>query len=90
MGCRQGLLTRRIRHLCRSWQDDSALHPPEGDRIFNSFNPFHFAPFGGLPTRILYLFVGLAPLTLFTTSFVMCWCHRKWGKGVAEKQYESK
>jgi uncharacterized iron-regulated membrane protein len=29
----------------------------------------HFGTYGGLPTRILYVFVGLAPLILFTTGF---------------------
>lgn len=47
-----------------------------GDRILNSFVPLHFGTFGGLPTRILYVFVGLAPLMLFVTGFVMWW-HRK-------------
>ncbi|MEH2367214.1 PepSY-associated TM helix domain-containing protein [Nostoc sp.] len=31
----------------------------------------HYGTFGGLPTRILYVFVGLAPLILFITGFVM-------------------
>ncbi|MDF5730419.1 MAG: PepSY-associated TM helix domain-containing protein [Rhizonema sp. PD38] len=33
----------------------------------------HFSTFGGLSTRILYVFVGLAPLILFVTGFVMWW-----------------
>lgn len=48
-----------------------------GDRILNSFIPLHFGTFGGLPTRILYVFVGLAPLILFITGFVMWWHRRK-------------
>ncbi|MBW4549528.1 MAG: PepSY domain-containing protein [Aphanocapsa sp. GSE-SYN-MK-11-07L] len=36
----------------------------------------HYGTFWGLPTRILYFFVGLAPLTLFITGFVM-WQHRR-------------
>ncbi|MEH2085041.1 MAG: PepSY-associated TM helix domain-containing protein [Nostoc sp.] len=47
-----------------------------GDRILNSFTPLHYGTFGGLPTRILYVFVGLAPLILFITGFVM-WQYRK-------------
>ena len=47
-----------------------------GDRILNSFSPLHFGTFGGISTRILYVFVGLAPLTLFVTGFVM-WRYRK-------------
>ncbi len=46
-----------------------------GDRILNSFTPLHYGTFGGLPTRIFYLFVGLSPLVLFITGFVM-WRYR--------------
>ncbi|MBW4641052.1 MAG: PepSY domain-containing protein [Gloeocapsa sp. UFS-A4-WI-NPMV-4B04] len=46
-----------------------------GDRILNSFTPIHYGTFGGLPTRIFYVFVGLAPLVLFITGFVM-WRYR--------------
>ena len=46
-----------------------------GDRVLDSFTSLHFGTFGGLPTRILYVFVGLAPLILFITGFVM-WRHR--------------
>jgi uncharacterized iron-regulated membrane protein len=47
-----------------------------GDRVLNSFTPLHYGTFGGLPTRILYVFVGLAPLMLFITGLVMWW-HRQ-------------
>ena len=57
-------------------QVDNALKPLLGDRILNSFNPLHYGTFGGLPTRILYVFVGLVPLILFITGFVM-WQYRK-------------
>lgn len=52
---------------------DNALKMPLGDRVLNSFTPLHYGTFGGLPTRILYVFVGLAPLILFLTGFVMYW-----------------
>ncbi|MHC5933227.1 PepSY domain-containing protein [Nostoc sp.] len=42
-----------------------------GDRVLNSFAPLHYGTFGGLTTRILYVFVGVAPLVLFITGFVM-------------------
>ncbi|MEH2465710.1 PepSY-associated TM helix domain-containing protein [Nostoc sp.] len=54
---------------------DNGLKLPLGDRILNSFPPLHFGTFGGLPTRILYVFVGLVPLILFVTGFVM-WRYR--------------
>ncbi|MBP5971873.1 PepSY domain-containing protein [Brasilonema sp. CT11] len=52
---------------------DNALKPSLGDRILNSFTPLHYGTFGGLPTRILYVFVGYAPFVLFITGFVMWW-----------------
>jgi uncharacterized iron-regulated membrane protein len=47
-----------------------------GDRILNSFTPLHYGTFGGIPTRILYIFVGLAPTVLCITGFIM-WRYRK-------------
>jgi uncharacterized iron-regulated membrane protein len=49
-----------------------------GDRILNSFTLLHYGTFGGLPTRILYIFVGLAPMVLLVTDFVM-WHYRQSG-----------
>ena len=42
-----------------------------GDRILNAFAPMHYGTFGGLPTRILYVFVGLSPTVLFITGLFM-------------------
>ncbi|MEH1907456.1 MAG: PepSY-associated TM helix domain-containing protein [Nostoc sp.] len=50
---------------------DNALKMPLGDRVLNSFIPLHYGTFWGLPSRIFYVFVGLAPLILFVTGFVM-------------------
>ena len=44
-----------------------------GDEVVDSFNSLHFGTFGGLPARIVYVFVGLAPLILFITGLVMWW-----------------
>ncbi|MDF5725346.1 MAG: PepSY-associated TM helix domain-containing protein [Rhizonema sp. PD37] len=56
---------------------DNALKPSSlGDRILNSFDALHYGTFGGLPTRILYVFVGLSPFLLFVTGIDMYW-HRK-------------
>lgn len=52
-----------------------------GDRILNSFTPLHYGTFWGLPTRILYVFVGLVPTLLLITGFVM-WGYRKQVKPV--------
>ncbi|MGF1588003.1 MAG: PepSY-associated TM helix domain-containing protein [Pleurocapsa sp.] len=42
-----------------------------GETILNAFTPMHYGTFGGIPTRILYVFVGLAPTILFITGLVM-------------------
>ncbi|MEH2425432.1 MAG: PepSY-associated TM helix domain-containing protein [Nostoc sp.] len=57
-----------------------------GDKILNSFQPLHFGTFGGLHTRILYVFVGLAPLILFITGFVMWWYRKRKHKDYSPKQ----
>ncbi|BAY99595.1 peptidase [Tolypothrix tenuis PCC 7101] len=46
-----------------------------GDEVVDAFNPLHFGTFGGLLTRILYIFVGLSPAILLVTGFVM-WRYR--------------
>lgn len=45
------------------------------DEVMDAFTPLHYGTFGGLPTRILYVFVGLAPAILLATGFVM-WRYR--------------
>ena len=56
---------------------ENSLKASLGDKILNSFQPLHYGTFGGLPTRILYIFVGLAPLILFITGFVMWWYRKR-------------
>lgn len=48
-----------------------------GDRVFHSFSPLHYGTFGGLPTRIFYVFVGLTPAILMVTGVVMWWYRKK-------------
>ncbi|MEH2257594.1 PepSY-associated TM helix domain-containing protein [Nostoc sp.] len=50
---------------------NNALKSSLGDRVLNSFTPLHYGTFLGLTSRILYVFVGLTPLILFITGFVM-------------------
>jgi uncharacterized iron-regulated membrane protein len=59
-----------------------------GDKILNSFEPLHYGYFGGLPTRIFYVFVGFAPLVLFTTGFVMWRYRRPQNQKVDRKQLQ--
>jgi uncharacterized iron-regulated membrane protein len=47
-----------------------------GDAVLDAFVPIHYGTFGGLATRVLYVFVGLAPLILFITGFIM-WRYRR-------------
>ena len=42
-----------------------------GDRLLNAFAPMHYGTFGGIFTRILYVFVGLSPTVLFITGLTM-------------------
>lgn len=48
-----------------------------GDRIFHSFYALHFGTFWGLPSRILYVLVGLAPAALLLTGLVMARYRRR-------------
>ncbi|WP_392479009.1 PepSY-associated TM helix domain-containing protein [Nostoc sp. C110] len=57
-------------------QLQNGVKPSRAEAILNQFTLLHFGTFGGLPTKILYVFVGLAPVILFVTGFVMWW-HRK-------------
>lgn len=56
-----------------------------GDRILNAFAPMHYGTFGGLPTRILYVFVGLSPTVLFITGLTMYRLRRR-PKAVAKRE----
>lgn len=55
-----------------------------GDRVMDSFAPLHYGTFWGLPTRILYVFVGLSPLILLITGLTM-YRYRKWGKAIRQE-----
>lgn len=48
-----------------------------GDRVLNAFVPLHYGTFWGVTSRILYVFVGLSPLILFITGFVMWWYRKR-------------
>lgn len=45
-------------------------------QIWKYIAALHFGTFGGIKTRILYVFLGIAPLILFMTGFIM-WRGRK-------------
>ena len=47
------------------------LQPSIGNRIAKLVVDLHFGTFGGLASRILYIFVGLSPSVLFITGLTM-------------------
>ncbi|MGF1482120.1 MAG: PepSY-associated TM helix domain-containing protein [Cyanophyceae cyanobacterium] len=53
------------------------LQPSLGNKIAKLVADFHYGTFGGLPIRILYVFVGVAPAVLFSTGLVMYRCRRR-------------
>lgn len=55
----------------------NALKSSRADRFLDAFAPMHYGTFGGLPTRILYVFVGLGLSTLSITGFIMWWYRYK-------------
>lgn len=61
-------------------QVNDGMKPSRAEAIVNQFGAVHFGTFGGLPTRILYIFVGLTPLILLITGFIM-WRYRYRSKG---------
>jgi uncharacterized iron-regulated membrane protein len=50
---------------------DNSSKLPLGDGAIATFEPLHYGTFWGLPSRILYVFIGLAPTFLLITGFVM-------------------
>ncbi len=56
---------------------NNELEPSRAEAVLNSFVPIHYGTFAGLPSRIFYLFVGLAPLILYITGLVMWWYRRQ-------------
>ncbi|QLE54273.1 PepSY domain-containing protein [Nostoc sp. TCL26-01] len=57
-------------------QLQNGVKPSRAEAILNQFGSVHFGTFGGLPTRILYVFVGLTPLLLLITGLIM-WLYRQ-------------
>lgn len=52
-------------------QVQNSLNPRPAERVFNTFILLHHGTFGGLTTRIFYVFFGLAPTVLFITDLIM-------------------
>ncbi|MBM3763673.1 MAG: PepSY domain-containing protein [Acidobacteria bacterium] len=52
---------------------DFHAEQPLGVRLQRDIFGLHFGMFGGMPTRVLWLFIGLSPLVLFVTGLLMYW-----------------
>jgi uncharacterized iron-regulated membrane protein len=62
---------------------DRFYQEPSGMRIIRLMTPIHYGDVGGLPTRILWIVVGLTPGILFATSLLMWWnrsLSKKWSR----------
>ncbi|NJK52778.1 MAG: PepSY domain-containing protein [Leptolyngbyaceae cyanobacterium SU_3_3] len=55
---------------------EDGLKPTRAAAILNQFGAVHFGTFWGIPSQILYVFVGLAPTVLMGTGVVM-WLYRR-------------
>lgn len=63
--------TGEVLHIS-GWKNDSL-----GDRILSAPYILHVGNYGGWLTRILYFLIGLAPVALLVTGFVL-WNRRRW------------
>ena len=60
---------------------DIALRGNPGDTIQRWFGYLHFGNFGGVPVKILWFILGLAPAALAVTGTLMWW-NRVWPASV--------
>jgi uncharacterized iron-regulated membrane protein len=68
-------------------QVQDGLNLSRADAVLSSFAPIHYGTYGGIPTRILYVFVGLSPLILFVTGANL-FKIRKWDKAKTKEVKE--
>lgn len=52
---------------------DRFFDAPLGVRIIRLMTPLHYGDVGGLPTRILWIFIGFIPAMMFITGLLMWW-----------------
>lgn len=52
---------------------ERATLAPAGLRALNLLYPLHIGSYGGLPIRLLYAILGVAPLVLFVSGVLMWW-----------------
>lgn len=46
---------------------------PFGVRVASAFAPIHYGEFGGFPTKLVWVLLGLMPSVLFVTGFITWW-----------------
>jgi uncharacterized iron-regulated membrane protein len=56
---------------------ENGFTAPVASQIINLLFPVHIGAFGGLATRILYVFIGLTP-TLLSITGLLLWRRRQW------------
>jgi uncharacterized iron-regulated membrane protein len=52
---------------------EPAVRAAAGMRTLNLLYPLHIGSFGGMPVRVLYALLGLAPIVLFASGCLMWW-----------------
>jgi uncharacterized iron-regulated membrane protein len=52
---------------------DASSRLPAAARIMLTMSPLHYGTFGGFATRLLWIFMGLAPGVLAVSGFLMWW-----------------
>jgi len=58
---------------------ENSLEVPLNSWVWNQIYLLHIGTFGGLVTRVLYTVVGLSPIALSITGFIL-WRHRQWDR----------
>lgn len=64
---------------------ENALTAPAGTRAYNVLYPLHIGHWGGAVSRVLYSLLGLVPLLLFVSGFLM-WRNRTRGKRTKKRR----
>jgi uncharacterized iron-regulated membrane protein len=67
---------------------ENALTAPLAKHMINLMLPVHAGTYGGLVTRIIYVFIGLIPTLLFVTGWKM-WRRGKWAKAQRKEAVQS-
>ncbi len=52
---------------------DRIVDRPLGARLLAAMSPIHYAQFGGMPVKIAWALLGLAPALLFVTGILVWW-----------------